>query len=275
MDWHQEVLLITGASSGLGRAIAIRTAQLGAKVILTARDEARLAAVGSEIAIAGGTSHLFPYDLVDVEGIASFCRHVQGETGLQPTMLFNVAGYNAAGFVQNTPVAVYERNYRVNVMAPVALIQALIPGMLEQNKGLIINVMSAAMYHAFPGMSSYGSSKAALRAIHQSLKAELVGLPVRTLYVEPGGFESGYWRNLREASEDRLGGFTFSQHRKDRPAQEVASRICAAIERGRQTFVLEGLMDKIGYHLNYWAPWLVDRLIAKRNHLLISHRPRG
>jgi short-subunit dehydrogenase len=180
-------------------------------------------------------------------------------------------GYQVAGFVQNTPVEVYDKNYRVNTLAPIALIQCTLPDMIDQNKGVIANVMSSIMYHAFPGVSSYCASKCALGAIHESLKSELSGTNVKTLRIRPGSFKSNYWVNTDV--DERIRDFKLPSSDDKRDPSFVAAKICEAIEKGDSEINLSTLKDKIGYHLSYWAPGALDRIIVDKNRNLVDKYP--
>ncbi len=272
MDWKKETLLITGATSGLGEQLAIRGAELGAGLILIARNEENLARVRSDLG-AKTTCHTFHHDLHDYESIPPLYERIVATVGDSPSILINNAGYNAAGFVANTPAKVYEDNFRTNVFAPVALMQTVLPDMMKKRRGYIVNIMSAAMHHAFPGISSYCASKVALGAIHESLQAELAGTPVKSLYVNPGSFRSGYFRNTRvDGRFNRYQYRSKAEHLRKDP-RIVAEAIFNAMANGRESLDLSSYMDKIGHHLSYWAPRVLDWLLVSRNPQLLNDRP--
>ncbi len=269
--WKNETLLITGASSGLGLALSKKAGELKASVIMIAKNLENLEKAQKEVINRGGKAYIYPFDLHDVDLIGDLYKKIIKEIDKVPSILINNAGYNAAGFVQNTPLDVYERNYKVNVLAPIALMQCAIPDMLTNKKGVIVNIMGAANYHSFPGASSYGSTKVALGAIHESLQTEVSGLPIRTLKVNPGGFRSNYGKN--RLIEGRFKDYKFPEHTGGKDPAIVASEIFKAVEQGKKELNLSSGMDRIGYHLNYWAPRLVDKLLVMRNQLLLSKRP--
>jgi short-subunit dehydrogenase len=271
MDWKKEVILITGASSGLGKELALQGAELGACVILVARNIDRLTSIATDIESRGGIVFFKSFDLADCHNILKFYKKLINDTHRNPTILINNAGYNVAGFVQNTPLELYEHNYRINTLAPIALTQAVLPEMLQQNKGYIVNIMSAAMYHSFPGISSYCSSKFAMGAIHESLEAELSQFSVNTLYVNPGGFKSRYWQNMDKGN--RLGKYAHPVRKNDPQPREVAIAIFNAIEKKKTKINLSGWMDKVGEGLNFFIPDLFKRILAKRNQALLDNYP--
>ncbi len=270
-DWEDETLLITGGSSGLGEALALRAAELHSTVILIARNKARLDEVGNKVQKIGGRAFKFQFDLENVSQIPDLYKKIIKEVDKIPTILINNVGYQTVGFVANTPAEVYERNYRVNTLAPLALIQSVLPDMLKQKKGIIANVMSSIMYHSFPGVSPYSSSKKALGAIHESLKIELSGTPIKTLYIRPGSFKSDYWKNTDVG--DRVKEFKLPSTERMRDPYEVAKRICTAIEKGKEDFNLSTFKDEIGYNLSYWSPRLLRKIIVAKNRALLSKRP--
>ncbi len=270
-NWENEVIFVTGASSGLGKALALMAGELNATVISIARNEEVLKEVTNEINGSGGSGYYYCFDLENISQIPEFYKEIVQEVGKTPTILINNVGYQVAGFVQNTPVEVYNKNYRVNTLAPIALIQCALPDMINHNKGVIANVMSSIMYHAFPGVSSYCASKCALGAIHESLKTELSGTNVKTLRIRPGSFKSNYWENTDV--DGRISDFKLPAGNGLRDPSFVATKICEAIERGDSEINLSTLKDKIGYHLSYWAPGTLDKIIADKNRNFVKKYP--
>ena len=269
-DWERELWLITGSSSGLGRALAFEAAKVGSSVVMIARNESRLEEISKKIREIGVDVYYFPFDLGEIDKIPWIYESIIKETGRHPTILINNVGYQAAGYVQNTPCDVYIRSYRVNTLAPVSLIQAVLPEMIKEGKGVIGNVMSSVMYHAFPGVSAYCASKSALGAIHESLKSELTGTGVMTISIRPGGFRSEYWQNT--LVEGRIPAFKIPSVENSRDPSVVAKKIIKSIEKGVDVD-LSTNKDKIGRHLGYWFPNLLDKLIVFKNRELIEKNP--
>lgn len=272
MDWTQEIILISGASSGLGEALSIAAGSRMATVVLLGRNEERLRSVAKRVKDSGGTAFCLRYDLHDLEGIEELYQSIKAAVPACPTILINNAGYNAAGFVHNTPAAVYRENFTVNLFSPIALMQAVIPDMLRGKRGAIVNILGAANYHSFPGASSYCASKSALMAVHESLQTELSGWPIKTLSVNPGSFRSNYGANRKV--DGRLGTYQFGQHAGRDPGP-IAEAILRALETGATTLDLSTGMDRLGRHLAYWMPGLLDRLLVSRNQKLLANRKAG
>ena len=276
-DWPNEHVLITGGSSGLGRAMVMSASKRGAKITIVARNEDRTKEVIESLRSLRCDAkdvRYFLYDLSDPYGVSElFDAIVASQDGRSPTLLINNAGYNAAGFVMNTPIDVYDKNFAVNTLAPIALLQSALPSMLKNNHGGVVSIVSAAMYHSFPGISSYCARKFALGAVHESLEAELFLDGIQTLYVNPGGFQSRYWDHLDQG--DRLKGYKYPKRKKDRSAAEVAEKIFDSLESGKRSINLSGPIDHLGKWLHLFAPTLFKRLLAKRNLELLKNRPKS
>ena len=270
INWKNEVVLITGASSGLGKALALRAAERGSEVVMVSRNDIKLSKVRKQIESAGGRGKEFGFDLSEIEKISSLFDKILQTVGRSPSILINNAGYNAPGFIKDTPMEVFEKNYRVNTLAPVALIQKVLPEMIKNRHGVIANIMSAAMYHSFPGMSSYCVSKIALGTFHESLEAELHGTSVKTLYINPGAFTSNYFNNMCASGVLRDYKFECKVPNEMKKPEFVAEKILKAIGDGKTRLDLSTWKDMAAYHLNYWFPGFIDKMIIKSNRKLLD-----
>lgn len=143
--------------------------------------------------------------------------------------------------------------------------------MIQYRHGGIVTIVSAAMYHSFPGISSYCASKFSLGAIHESLRIELALDCIYTLYVNPGAFQSRYWENMDRGH--RLGKFSYDIKRTDRHPKYVSDSIFKAITFGHTSLDLSGLTDKLGKYLHFFFPSVFEKLLIKRNSILLSNRP--
>jgi len=268
--WENEVVLITaGSFEGVSKALALKAEQLKATVIVIARTRNN----DGKACMRSGNTFVFPFDFKDIERVPELYRSIVAEVKKSPTVLINDIRYQLAGFIQNTPVTFYEDCYKINVLFLVALIQCLLPDMIRQANGLVANIMSAVIYHSFPGLSAYYTAKTALGAIHESLQSELHGLPVKTLYIRPGGFLLDYWKNTQVGS--RIKDFRYPGMEHLRDTEYLAAKIFKAIEQEKEEINLGCLKDRIGYHLNYWMPRLLDKIIAVKNRELIDKRPNN
>ncbi|MEV6276735.1 SDR family NAD(P)-dependent oxidoreductase [Nocardia sp. NPDC051832] len=166
-------VLITGASSGIGRATALRIGAAGATVALVARREPELRAVAAEIEALGGKPYVYPCDLTDFAAVDALTKQVLADHG-GVDVLINNAGRSIRRRLDESYDRFhdYDRTMRLNYLAPVRLMLALVPGMRERGYGSIINVLSIANLAGAPGYSAYTASKAALDALCANLQVE-------------------------------------------------------------------------------------------------------
>ncbi len=264
-DWKKQVVLIAGGSyEGVSKAMALKAEQLGAKTIVLARTRKK----NNEIYYREGNIFVFPCDFQDIENVRTLYSSIISETGFVPTIFINDVRYQIAGYVGSTPIDSYLKSYRANALFIVAMVQAILPDMMRQGYGKIVNILSAVIYHSYPGVSAYFAAKSALGAIHESLRSELVGMPVKTLYVRPGGFLSNYWKNTVFGS--RINDFLYPTIEDLRDTEYLVSSIFKAIEADKVEINLGSVKDRLGFHMSYWTPNLLDKVIEKRNKRLIK-----
>jgi short-subunit dehydrogenase len=180
MDLDGRRVLVTGASRGIGEAIARACAAAGARVALVARSRDALAGLAAEL---GGTAH--PADLGAVEAVAGLVDRVEADGG-PVDVLVNNAGIDLGGTFAQTDPGDLELIFRVNLVTPVLLTRQVLPGMLARRRGHIVNVSSLAGVAAFPGLAAYSSTKAGLTQFTAGLRADLHGQPIGTTLVELG-----------------------------------------------------------------------------------------
>ena len=174
--------LVTGASAGIGRAMALGLASEGVSVHLLARRRDPLEGVAAEIAARGGTATVLPGDMGDEASLrAAAALLAAGPLDI----LIHAAAVIAIGPVAEAAVAEFDRQWRINVRGPWLLTQLLLPA-LRARRGQVVFVNSSAGLAAAPGVSQYAATKHALRAIADSLRAEVNADGIRVLSVYPG-----------------------------------------------------------------------------------------
>ncbi|MCX7058737.1 MAG: SDR family NAD(P)-dependent oxidoreductase [Proteobacteria bacterium] len=190
------VVMITGASSGIGRASALRIGEAGATVLLVARDAAKLAEVVATIRSRGGQAQAYACDLTDAAASATLAASVLASHG-RVDVLVNNAGRSIRRGVRETYTRFhdYERLMQLNYFAAVRLTLALLPRMVERGSGQVINISSIGVLSSSPRFSAYVASKAALEGFSRCAAAEYAGsgvaftvinMPlVRTPMIEP------------------------------------------------------------------------------------------
>jgi NADP-dependent 3-hydroxy acid dehydrogenase YdfG len=182
--------LVTGASRGVGAAVARRLAASGARVVLLARTEGGLRTLASEI---GGGAVAVACD-VRASGAADLARAKLTELGLDtPDILVNNAGVFFVTPAHETSVDAFRDTLDVNLTAPFSFVRAFLPAMRRRGAGHLVTVGSIADRVAFPGNAAYAASKFGLRALHEVLRAELKGTGVRATLVSPGPGDTPLW----------------------------------------------------------------------------------
>ena len=166
-DLQDQTALVTGATSGIGRAIALQLARDGAEVVVHGRDEARGAQTVEAIRAGGGRARFVAADLTDPAHIERLAEEA-GEIDI----LVNNAGFSAWGPTAGFDIATFDALFASNVRAPFYLVAALAPAMAERGAGSIINISSMAGRIGLPSGAAYGATKAALDSMTQSWTAE-------------------------------------------------------------------------------------------------------
>jgi NADP-dependent 3-hydroxy acid dehydrogenase YdfG len=180
----ERIALITGASSGVGKAIALELAALGALVLLVARDPQKLRSVSEEIKTSGGAAHSWSVDLTSDEALQTFTTEIRRDfAGLD--FVIHSAGVFRMEPIASAPVADFDTLYRCNVRAPFVLTQALLPLVIARS-GAIAFINSTAGERTHANVGQYAATKHALKAIADTLRLELNSHNVRVLSVMLG-----------------------------------------------------------------------------------------
>ncbi|HEX7594446.1 MAG TPA: glucose 1-dehydrogenase [Anaerolineae bacterium] len=179
-----KVALVTGASSGIGRAAALRFAAEGAQVALVARRADKLAEVANEIEAKGGKGKSIAADVTREDEIERVVRETVAAFG-GIDVLVNAAGIIANGTIENTRLADWDYMFGVNVRSPFYLIQCAMPHLIER-KGSVVNVSSVTGIRAFPNVLAYCASKAALDQLTHCAALEVASKGVRINAINPG-----------------------------------------------------------------------------------------
>lgn len=180
--------LITGASRGLGRALAEELARHGARVVLVARERAPLEEVAQAIRAAGGEAHALPADLGDKEAIHPLAFAAAALVGPIDLLIHNAStlGKTPLPLLLDTACEDLERVLAVNLVGPFRLSKVVAGSMVLRRRGTIVHLSSDAAVNAYPGWGAYGLSKAAQDHLSRTWAAELEGTGVRVLSVDPG-----------------------------------------------------------------------------------------
>ncbi|EUC11990.1 UNVERIFIED_ORG: short-subunit dehydrogenase [Burkholderia sp. CF145] len=183
-----KTLLITGVSSGFGRALAEEALAAGHRVIGTVRSEQ---ARNAFEALAPGRSVGRVLDVTDFEAIDDVVAEIEATVG-PIDVLVNNAGYGHEGVMEESPLDEMRRQFDVNVFGAVAMMKAVIPGMRERRRGHILNITSMGGHITMPGITYYCGSKFALEGISEALGKEVRALGIFVTAVAPGSFRTDW-----------------------------------------------------------------------------------
>jgi short-subunit dehydrogenase len=244
MDWTQRVAIVTGASSGIGAAVARDFAARGVRVALVARSADKLEALASALGAASAAS--FPLDVTDRAALQALPELVKRKWG-RLDIVVNNAGANYRGaLLERTPEQLLSI-LETNLVAPVLLTRAAI-ALLEPD-GVVVNVASIAGKVPVPDEATYSGSKAGLRAFGRALNAELAlhGRRIRIANVCPGPVDTGFLGEDLSLVPDLV----FSQPMSS--AEDVAAAVASAIAEGHQEVDVPALSGKLAT-LGYLSP---------------------
>ncbi len=227
-------VLITGASRGIGEALAIHFAQAGARTALVARSAGPLEALADRL---GGSA--YPTDLSDPAQVDGLIARVESGGGPVDVLVGN-AGIDRTGDFSQTEARDVEAVYRLNLVTPVELCRQVVPGMLDRGRGHVVNMSSLSGVAPFPGMAIYSSSKAGLSAFTAGLRLDLRGTPVHTTLVELGPVATDLLDSAKAYGPTRA---SFERSYRtgmitDTPLDKVAAAVVDAVTHNRRHVVL-------------------------------------
>jgi len=248
--------ILTGASSGIGRSLALELARQGARLVLTARRREALEDLQAQIRGMGQQAHVVVGDVVEASLRRQLLETANSQLG-GLDLLINNAGVGAIGPFAEASEDRLRRVMEVNFFAPAELIRGAVPLLEAGNRPMIVNVSSVLGHRAVPKKSEYCASKFALHGFSDSLRAELAVRGIDVLLLSPSTTATEFFDNVLEKTADlpwlALGAMS---------AEAVARRTVKAIRRGRHEIILTP-----GGKLLVWfdrlCPPLVNRLVAR------------
>ena len=195
MDWSSQVVLITGASSGIGRGLALELARRGARVGLLARRREILEEVVKEIAAAGGRAIALPADVTQPEAVRAAVAELRRAFGRIDLLVAN-AGISINTFVPDLCEKQIAELINVNVIGVVNSVSAVLGEMVEQRSGHLVVNSSLAAYRGLPKSAAYCASKAAISSFFEALRIDLKGTGVDVTIIHPGFVKTNMIRSI-------------------------------------------------------------------------------
>lgn len=265
-DLRDAVVVVTGASSGLGKECAKAFHGAGARLVLCGRDAARLEVVAQELTGTGAQETHAPkmvvFDLSDTDAVGRAADEILSCFG-RVDVLINNAGISYRGNIIDTHLSVQRGVMETNYFGPVALTQALLPSMIQRRSGHIVVISSVQGKIAIPCRSAYAASKHATQAYFDCLRAEIEqhGIPVTV--ISPGYIRTNLSLNAVTADGGRYGVLDKTTAAGSDPG-DVAQSVLRAVRLKSKDVVLAGPLPTLAIYLRTLCPTLFFKIMSSR-----------
>ncbi len=253
-------IILTGASEGIGRALALDLAARGARLALAARDRDRLESLAQECRGRGGEAFAMPTDVTNQQDLEWLVAETLKSFGGIDIVIHNAGITMWSRFDALADLSIFERIMEVNYLAPVRLTALTLPH-LKQTRGLIVAVASLSGLTGVPERTGYAASKHAMIGFFDSLRIELAGSGVDVSVIAPDFVISEIHKRAVGPDGEPLGTSPMQQS-KIMTAEECARQIVRAMQK-RQRLLLMSTRGKLGRWLKILAPSVIDRMAAK------------
>jgi short-subunit dehydrogenase len=251
-NWKEKVVLITGASSGIGRGLAVELGRRGARLGLTARRAEELARVADEVSRAGGQALALPADVRRAEEIDGAAGRVREKWGRVDVLIAN-AGMSTTTAATRLDAAEAGDVITVNVIGVVNSVAAVLPDMLKRGDGHLVAISSLASYRGMPKSGAYSASKAAVSTFFESLRVDLRRSGVAVTVIHPGFIRTPMTANRKKKLPFLL------------EVDDAACRIIKAVERRARTYAFPWQLASLVRVIRHMPGALYDRLASNSN----------
>jgi len=257
MKFHNKVVWITGASSGIGEALAYAFAAEGAQLVLSARREEEL----QRVAKACGNAYVLPFDMLSVSEHADRVQDVMNNYGRIDYLVLN-AGVSQRSFVKDTTFDVYRRLFEVNFFSIVSLTQAVLPVFTAQKSGVFVPIASVAGRISTPRRAAYGATKHALIGFFDSVRAEVFNDGIRVTTILPGYIKTNISLHAMNEKGEAYGKMDPNQAKGLDP-NFTAQKILQAVLAGKNEFFVGGFLEGFGLFMKRFFPSIVPFMLRK------------
>lgn len=186
MYWKDKRVLITGASSGIGRALAVAIGRLGGRVGLLARRDDLLRGAAAEVEAAGGAATVFPCDITDADGVAAAADEFRREHSAVDVLIANAGIGGKARAAEELSPEAFKSVVDTNLIGAANALGAVLPDMVRRGAGHVVAVSSLAGFRGLPKSASYCASKAGMTALFESVRLDVQGKGVSVTIIQPG-----------------------------------------------------------------------------------------
>ena len=258
MEIRGKTVLITGASSGIGAAIAKEMALAGAsELLLLARNDDSLNKIATEIKAAGSKARIYAVDLSDPDQTEAIAKRIMDETGV-PDILINNAGSGRWKFLEDTSPKEIQDMMALPYFAAAWLTRAFLSDMRKRGSGHIVNISSVASRFVWPGATAYTAARWAMRGFTEALRADLYGSGIAVTLYESGEIESPYWQH-NPGSRERVP--KISKIIPVLKPEQVGRAIVSGVRNNKHLIVIPFMM-KVIYLQHFLFPWVVQWLMT-------------
>jgi short-subunit dehydrogenase len=248
-DWKDRVVLITGASSGIGHALALELGKRGARLGLTARRALELSKVAEEISRAGGQALALPADVRSAEEINLVAERVREKWGRVDVLVAN-AGMSTTTAGTHLNAGEAGDVITINVIGVVNSVASVLPDMVKRGDGQLVAISSLASYRGLPKSGAYSASKAAVSTFFESLRVDLRRSGIAVTVIHPGFIRTPMTANRKKKLPFLL------------EVDDAACRIIRAVERRARTYAFPWQLASLVRVLRHMPSALYDRLAS-------------
>ena len=260
MNFDHKIIWITGASSGIGKSLALALSKQETKLILSSRNEKELNAVKNACKHPQNVN-ILPLDLEDYNNLSLKVEQALAFFG-GVDVLFNNGGISQRSFAKDTSITVDKRIMDINYLGTVALTKALLPHFIEKNNGHIVVITSIVGKIGTPLRSSYAASKHALHGFFDSLRAEVYQNNIKVTLACPGFVQTNI-------SVNALTGNGTAQNKMDRATKNgltpevFAEKLLKAVRQDKEEVYIGGFKEKLAVYVKRFFPKLLSKMIRK------------
>ena len=265
MSYNSPVWFITGCSTGLGRALAQRVIDSGARVVVTARDVSR---IDDLVAGHDGQTLAVALDVNDATQIKAAVKEAEGKFG-RIDVLVNNAGYGYQSTVEEAEDSEIRAQFEANVFGLFAMTQAVLPGMRTRRQGHVFNITSVAGFIGFPGSAFYAASKHAVEGWSDGLAAEVEPLGIKVTCIEPGPFRTDWAGRSLKQTPSKIADYADTAAARMRGTSKGSGK-----QAGDPALAAQAMIDLVGHpnppHHLVLGAWGVEKVTNYLKDLLIE-----
>jgi len=264
MDFKGKTIWITGASSGIGRAVALEIAKSKTHLILSSRNIGNLVQVKAEAELLGSTVEILPFDNADIDDVNKAAKNVL-DRGIKIDCLYQFAGISQRSLTADTSLDVDRRIFEVNFFGTIALTKAILPSMIKNGGGHLAVTSSIVGKFGMPYRSAYSASKHALHGFYESLQSENAKFNIHTSVIIPGRISTNIskYALIKDGKEY---GKSDPGLENGMSAEKAARIICKGLSREKHE-ILAGNKELLMVHIRRFFPRLYYYLATKVNPL--------